>query len=185
MIGNGCRHAGERLGARRVPHVKGQSLAAYDPRGLKGTGVTYATSPMGADHTSGVVVPDPSLPWYDHLAATGQGPMSKGAQTYMAAVDTLGICIFAFVPMAAPELQKHLVACVAAVLGKPLADDYLLSLGTSVLAAERAFNEAAGFGREDDRLPAFFAEEALPSLGTVFDVSAEELDAVHGAAVPA
>jgi aldehyde:ferredoxin oxidoreductase len=184
MIGNGCKFTGDRLGSSRIPHVKGQSLAAYDPRGLKGTGVTYATSPMGADHTAGVVVPDPNLPTYNHLSATGQAPMSKGAQIYMAAVDTLGLCTFAFVPMVAPDLQRHLIACVSEVLGKPLGDDYLLQLGMSVLAMERAFNEAAGFDRDDDRLPAFFCEEVLPPLGTVFDVSAQELDSVHERAVP-
>lgn len=179
MIGHGCKYTGDCLGAKRIPHVKGQCLAAYDPRGLKGTGVTYATSPMGADHTAGMVAPDPSLPDYNHLAANGQGPMSKGAQIFNAAVDTLGLCLFASVPLVAPELQQHLIACVSGILGRQLEDNYLIELGMSVLAMERAFNQAAGFNQNDDRLPAFFTEEKLPTLGTVFDVPAEELDAVH------
>ena len=62
MIGNGCRFTGEKLGVKRIPHVKGQCLAAYDPRSLKGTGVTYATSTMGADHTCGNAIPKTGTP---------------------------------------------------------------------------------------------------------------------------
>ena len=59
MIGNGCLFTGKKLGITRIPQVKGQSLAAYDPRVLKGTGVTYSTSPMGADHTCGKCASEP------------------------------------------------------------------------------------------------------------------------------
>ena len=51
LIGNGCVATGKALGVKRIPQVKGQSLAAYDPRVLKGTGVTYSTCPMGADNS--------------------------------------------------------------------------------------------------------------------------------------
>ena len=53
LIGSGAEITGKVLGRYRVPTSKGQAMAAYDPRGVKGTGVTYATSPMGADHTAG------------------------------------------------------------------------------------------------------------------------------------
>ena len=56
MIGSGAKVTGEKLGVKRIPHVKGQALSAYDPRILKGTGVTFATSPQGADHTAGIVL---------------------------------------------------------------------------------------------------------------------------------
>ena len=65
LIGNGCAVTGKALGVRRIPAVKGQSLSAYDPRVLKGTGVTYATCPMGADHTAGNALPSPANPSYD------------------------------------------------------------------------------------------------------------------------
>ena len=50
LLGSGVEITGRVLGVRRIPAVKGQSFAAYDPRAAKGMGVTYATSPMGADH---------------------------------------------------------------------------------------------------------------------------------------
>jgi aldehyde:ferredoxin oxidoreductase len=180
MIGNGCRFTGERLGVGRIPHVKGQCLAAYDPRGLKGTGTTYATSTMGADHTCGNALPNPANPEYNPTAPTGQGPVSRFLQTYFAAIDSLGLCLFASLPaLDIPELQGHLVSSVSAIQGKPLDEDYLTKLGTSVLQAEKKFNDAVGFTRKDDRLPKFFLEEPLPPFGNVFDVPEEEIDSVY------
>jgi len=56
IIASGCVVTGKVFGVRKVPEVKGQGMAAYEPRAVKGTGVTYATTPMGADHTAGNVV---------------------------------------------------------------------------------------------------------------------------------
>ena len=179
MVGNGCRVTGEKLGVKRIPHVKGQCLAAYDPRSLKGTGVTYATSAMGADHTCGNAIPNPANPSYNPSASTGQGPVSQFLQSYFAAIDSLGLCLFASLPLLdIPELQKHLVACVSAKLGSPLDENYLTQLGVSVLKIERKFNEVAGFTKKDDRLPRFFLEERLLPSGNVFDVAEDEIDGV-------
>jgi aldehyde:ferredoxin oxidoreductase len=180
MIGNGVKHTGEALGVTRIPHVKGQCLSGYDPRGLKGTGVTYATATMGADHTCGNALPSPANPGYDPAASSAQAPVSQFLQRYFAAVDSLGICLFAMVPpLDMPELQQHLVACVAAIVGEELGSDYLLELGGAVVKVEKAFNDAAGFTSADDRLPDFFSTEALPETGQIFDVATDELDSVH------
>jgi len=179
MLGNGCRVTGEELKVKRIPHVKGQCLAAYDPRGLKGTGVTYATSPMGADHTCGNAIPDPGNPGYNPSAPTGQGAMSKFLQPHFAAMDSLGLCIFASLPaIGNPDLGKHLISCVSAVLGETLDENYITNLGISVLKTEKKFNDAVGFTKKDDRLPRFFLEEKLPPSGNVFDVPEEEIDSV-------
>jgi aldehyde:ferredoxin oxidoreductase len=168
MIGNGCKSTGEKLGVKR------------NPRGLKGTGVTYATSTMGADHTCGNAIPNPANPDYNPSASTGQGPVSQFLQSYFAAIDSLGLCLFASLPLLdIPELQKNLIDCVSAKLGTPLDENYLINLGVSVLKAERKFNEAVGFTKMDDRLPRFFSEEKLLPSGNVFDVPEEEIDGVH------
>ena len=181
LIGNGCRFTGESLGVKRIPVVKGQAISSYDPRVLKGTGVTYASSTMGADHTCGNALPSPANPDYDPGASTGQGPVSKFLQAFFAAIDTLGMCLFASLPMLdMPDLQKDLVAAVSAKLGKELGGDYLMELGTTVMKVERTFNEAAGFSEKDDRLPDFFYEEKLDTNGGVFDVPQEEINAVYG-----
>jgi aldehyde:ferredoxin oxidoreductase len=180
MIGNGCRFTGETLGVKRIPVVKGQSISSYDPRVLKGTGVTYASSTMGADHTCGNALPSPANPDYNPSAPTGQGPVSKFLQAFFAAIDSIGMCLFASLPMLdMPELQKELISAVSAKLGEDLSDDYLMELGGMVMKIERQFNEAAGFSEKDDRLPDFFYEEKLEPSGGVFDVPQEEINAVY------
>lgn len=180
MLGNGCKYTGEQLGVARIPVVKGQCLSGYDPRVLKGTGVTYATSPMGADHTCGNALPSPANPGYNPSASTGQAPVSQFLQRYFAAIDTLGLCLFAAIPpLDMPELQQHLIDCVGAVLDESLEDQYFMRLGGMVLEEEKKFNQAAGFSRQDDRLPRFFQTEALSPGGNTFDVSDDELDSVH------
>ena len=181
-VGNGCLFAGEVLGVKRIPQVKGQGMAAYDPRVLKGTGVTYATSPMGADHTCGNALPSPANPAYNPSDPAGQGQMSQFLQTYFAAIDSIGLCLFASVPtLDMPELQRHLIDCISAIQGKQLEEDYFLRLGASVLRAEKTFNERAGLTKESDRLPRFFLEEPLSASAGVFDVPQEDIDAVHAA----
>ena len=56
IMGDGCEAVGKYLGCKRIPTVKHQALAGYEPRNTKGTGITYATSPMGADHTAGLTM---------------------------------------------------------------------------------------------------------------------------------
>ncbi len=179
LIGNGCVATGQALDVERIPAVKGQSLAAWEPRVLKGTGVTYATSPMGADHTCGNALPSPNLPEYNPSSAEGQAQMSQFLQAFFAGIDTLGLCLFAAIPsLDDPSFQDTLAQAVTAVTGEPTGEGYLIALGAEVVRAEKAFNRAAGFTAADDRLPAFMAVEALPPSGNVFDVSEADLDSV-------
>ena len=179
MIGNGCKVTGETLGSKRIPHVKGQSLAAYDPRGLKGTGTSYATSSMGADHTVGNAIPNP-LSQYDPNSPDGQAEMSGFLQIYHAAIDSMGLCLFASLPaLDFADLQGQIVQSISALYGETLDEDYIKQLGIATLKAEREFNTKAGFTKEDDRLPEFFKEEPLLPSGNVFDVSDDDLDRVN------
>ena len=179
MIGNGCKVTGETLGSKRIPQVKGQGLAAYDPRGLKGTGTTYATSAMGADHTVGNAIPNP-LSNYDPSSPEGQGDMSSFLQIYHAAIDSMGLCLFASLPaLDFPDLQGHMVQAVAAIFGEAPDENYIKQLGIATLKAEKEFNSGAGFTKEDDRLPEFFKKEPLLPSGNVFDVTDEDLDKVN------
>ncbi|UTW69447.1 hypothetical protein KHA80_22065 [Anaerobacillus sp. HL2] len=65
-------------------------MPAYDPRAIKGLGVTFATSPMGADHTAGQTV----RVQVDHHSPEGQVEISKQAQTVNSVYDFLGMCYF-------------------------------------------------------------------------------------------
>lgn len=172
MLGNGAAATGKMLGVERVPTVKGQAMSAYEPRVIKGTGVTYATSPQGADHTSGLTI----RAKVDHLNPEGQAELSKKAQLNMAGYDTLGTCIFAgFGFAAAPETIRDLIN---ARYGLDVEDDILQQLGKETLSLEREFNRLAGFSKEDDRLPKWMYEEAVPPHQAVFDVPDEDLDTI-------
>jgi len=144
-------------------------------------GVTFATSPMGADHTAGIVLPGPHDPNYNPVAPTGQGDKSQFMQTFMAAIDSLGLCMMIGMPImeAGPGLDLNLIQCVSAVTGDTLDDNYLKTLGNTALKTERRFNTAAGFTNEDDRLPKFFSDESSAPNGPVFDVPPEEIDSVN------
>ncbi len=182
MIGSGVKITGEKLGVKRIPQVKGQALSAYDPRILKGTGVTFATSPMGADHTAGIVLPGPHHPKYSPVESTGQAPESRFMQQWMAAIDTLGYCMMigmTFMEERHKGLEHNMVGCLSAVTGEEYPDTYITELGQAVLEIERRFNKAAGFTKNDDRLPQFFSEEKFGPGQFIFDVPEEEIDSVH------
>ncbi|NPA06059.1 MAG: aldehyde ferredoxin oxidoreductase [Chloroflexi bacterium] len=169
LLGNGAAITGRVLGVRRVPAVKGQAISAYDPRAIKGTGVTYATSPQGADHTAGLTI----RAQIDHLDPHVQGPVSRQAQLLMAGYDTLGVCIFAAFGFAkAPET---IPALLRGRYGWDVPEDILLRLGRETIRLERAFNRAAGFTPAHDRIPEWMTQEPLPPTNSVFDVPDEVL----------
>lgn len=172
VLGNGTEATGRHLGVKRIPTVKGQAMAAYDPRGLKGLGVTYATSPMGADHTAGNSIGDHSL---DGTCKDGQVALSRNLQIVMTVFDSLGLCIFSGICCEDPEALGHLVDMMSAKFGGEWSVDRLMGLGVQTLILEKQFNRAAGFSAKDDRLPDFMYTESLESVAASFDLSDEEL----------
>ncbi len=174
VLGQGAATVGKVFGVRRVPAVKGQALSAYDPRAIKGTGVTYVTSPQGADHTCGLTI----RAQVDHLDPTVQADVSRTAQINSAGYDTLGVCLFGgFGFAAAPGAVRDLLK---GRYGWDLGDDVLQALGRETIRLERAFNKAAGFTAADDRIPEWMAVEPFPPHDSVFDVPEADLDAVFG-----
>jgi aldehyde:ferredoxin oxidoreductase len=177
ILGSGPVAVGKHFNHPRVPAIKGQSIAAYDPRAMLGHGVTYATSPMGADHTAGNVVGAYLERKLDPLNPAGQVETSRFLQIAMAAFDTMGQCFMANVALLSPEGFEAFRKVIEAKMGTQLGpDDFPFALGARVLKAEREFNRKAGFTSEDDRLPRFFYEEPLPPHNTVFVISDEEID---------
>ncbi len=177
IIGNGPAAVGAHFNHDRVPVVKGQSIAAYDPRAFQGMAVTYATTPMGGDHTAGWVVADNMEEWggkLDRFSAEGQVENSRNSQIHMAVVDTVGICDFAQSGFGAG--MDNACDLVAAKSGKPFTEEDWTALGTAILRTEREFNRKAGFTNQDDRLPEMFYKEPLPPHNSVVVISDEEMD---------
>ncbi|MFW6041345.1 MAG: aldehyde ferredoxin oxidoreductase family protein [Thermoplasmatota archaeon] len=181
VLANGAEFAGEAFGVDRIPTVKGQAMPAYDPRSIKGIGVTYATTPMGADHTAGYAIA-PEILGVGGKADprdVKKGEISKNLQRATAAIDSAGYCLFiAFATMDIEEGMEGVVDTVNGVLGTNYSIDDIIEYGKKVLKVERNFNEKAGFSKEHDRLPQFMEEEELPPHDEVFDVPDEELDKV-------
>ncbi|KJS69974.1 MAG: aldehyde:ferredoxin oxidoreductase, partial [Peptococcaceae bacterium BICA1-7] len=182
IIGSGSTTAGKAYGVTRVPAVKGQGIPAYDPRSCKGNGVTYATTPMGADHTAGYAVTANILSVggsVNPLLAEGQVDLSRNLQVATAAVDSTGLCLFvAFAVLDNPEGLPTVVDMINAQYGLELTVDDVFKLGQEVLKNELEFNRRAGFTSADDRLPEFFIKEELSPHNTRFDIKDGELDQV-------
>lgn len=173
-LGDGAAAAGRKWGIERVPVVKGQAMSAYEPRAIKGTGVTYATSPQGADHTAGLTI----RAKVNHLDPAVQRDVSLNAQLNMAGYDTIGACIFAGFGYAATPDAVVRRLLTARYGWNDLPENVLQDLGKQTIRMEREFNRRAGFTPSDDRIPAWMTREQLPPHNTVFDVPDETLDGI-------
>ena len=163
-IGNGALSIGRKRKHARIPVVKGQAIPAWDPRPLKATGVTYATSPMGADHTAGLIV-NPGLP-PDQFAQA-----SQESQIVNAVCDSSGFC--QFLQPTIEEIAKY----YSLYLGEEVTREQVADLGWQCLQDEWAFNDRAGFRPEDDDLPACMKEEGVgPGHVMKFDVPREIIE---------
>ena len=182
ILGSGAAVTGKVYGVERIPVVKGQAMPAYDPRAVQGIGVTYATTPMGADHTAGYAVATNIMNIggkVDPLKPAGQIELSRNLQVATAAIDSVGMCLFiAFAVLDQPETFQALIDMINAFYGLNLTADDVTALGKSILKNERDFNSRAGFTAQQDRLPDFFKKESLAPHNVTFQVKDEELDQV-------
>ena len=174
VIGNGAKITGNVLGVKRVPVVMGQAIPGYDPRSLKGNGVTYATSPQGADHTAGNAFG--ARKEVNPLGVKGQKELSLKLQIIAAMLDSTGLCLFARPPVIAdPQLM---VDMLNGRFGWNWTTEDLDRANRQVLRTELEFNQRAGITSQDYRIPEYMREEPLAPHNAVFDVPDSELDTV-------
>jgi len=169
-LANGVVSTGKSLNISRIPAFKGQAIPGHDPRSVKGIGVTYATSPMGADHTAGLTYRIP-------LQKNGQIANSLRFQVQAATCDTFGYCINS-IPGGNASLYEFLAGLMNARFGLHLASDDIVEIGKQTLRDELAFNEGAEFSRIHEPYPAFVRTEALLPTNHVFDVEDAELNSI-------
>lgn len=148
--------------------VKGQGVPAYDPRGLKGMGIAYATSNRGACHLRAYtpaaelgVMPFGSLK-VDPLAWKGKGELVKIFQDIHAFSDSLDLCKFS----AFAEGAEEYAAQYAAIVGVECTPEDVLRIGERIYNLERYYNNLAGFREGSDYLPARFTQEPSTMPGS-------------------
>lgn len=183
IAGQGAVYTGQAFGVTRIAAVKGQHMPAYEPRSVKGIGVTYATSPMGADHTAGYCVTANILKvggFVDPLKAEGQVDLSRNLQIATNMIDSTGFCLFiAFAVLDNQEALPTIVELMNSRYGWNLTVDDAIKMGKLSLKAERDFNIQAGFTKEHDRLPDFMLKEKLSPHNVHFDIGDQELDTLY------
>lgn len=153
--------------------VKGQGIPAYDPRGLKGMGIGYATSNRGACHLRAYtpaaelgVMPYNSLK-VDPLEYKGKGELVKIFQEVHAFSDSMDLCKFSAFAMGADEYAQQ----YSVMTGVPFTADDVLKTGERIYNLERYYNNLAGHGEGSDYLPKRFLEEPSTMPGSEGHVS--------------
>jgi aldehyde:ferredoxin oxidoreductase len=180
-LGDGAVATGKALDVERVPAVKGQSMPAYDPRAIKGIGMTYAVSTMGADHTSGYTIAPEILGVSGKLDPMNpdKAELARNFQYATAFIDSTGHCLFiAFAILDIPSGFEGMVEECNGMLGTRWTADDVGRIGKEILDMELEFNRNAGFTPADDRLPAFMLHEKLPPHNVAWDVPDQEIDKV-------
>jgi aldehyde:ferredoxin oxidoreductase len=154
-VGRGVCAVAKKFGVSdRIPAINGQGIPAWEPRTLNATGVTYATSAMGADHTAGLVIGMPDDP----------AKASQEAQLINALCDSSGFCQFQ-----QPTIED-IRTLYNQMYGGNLSFEDAADLGWQCMQDEWAFNRGAGLGPERADLPEWCRTEAVPGNGAVFAV---------------
>jgi len=149
--------------------VKGQEFPAYDPRGIQGMGLTYATSNRGACHLRSYTVSSEILGIphkTDPLTTDGKAGLVKAFQDATAAVDSTGLCVFTTFAWTLNDIAPQVDAAVEG----DWTPEKMLETGERIWNLERQFNMRAGFTAADDRLPDRLVKEAAktgPAKGLV------------------
>ncbi len=170
ILGIGSKRLCEKYGHPDLSmSVKGQEFPAYDPRGIQGMGLTYATSNRGACHLRSYTVASEILgipEKTDPLATEGKAGLVKAFQDATAAVDSTGLCLFTTFAWSLDDFQPQVDAACEGDWDL----DKLLLVGERIWNMERQFNLAAGFTGKDDTLPKRILKEAAktgPAEGKV------------------
>lgn len=140
--------------------VKRQELPAYDPRGLQGHGLAYATSVRGGDHVYGYMIAPEVLgspEKLDPYSNVGKAAWTKTFQDLTAFIDSSGTCLFTSFPLGAADYG----AMVSAVTGYDIGADEVLRIGERVWNMQKVFNLRVGCTRADDTLPPRLLNEPL------------------------
>ena len=149
--------------------AKGLEMPAYDPRGMQGQGLLYATSNRGGCHMRGNMVGLEVLglpKMIDRFQVQGKSSFVILHQNSNAAIDSLVLCKFTNMGVA----DEYFARVLSAVTGIHYATGEMIKVGERVWNLEKLYNLREGFSRKDDTLPPRLLNEAPadgPSQGWV------------------
>jgi len=164
-LGKGSKIFAEQYGVPELAmQVKGLEIPAYDPRGVQGHGLGYATSNRGGCHLRSYligpeVLGSPVL--VDRDSTEGKADLVILFQNLSAAMDSMVVCRFTNFAWTVDDYAEML----AAGTGLPIDGKELLKIGARIWNLERIFNIREGFTKEDDKLPQRFSTP-LPEGGS-------------------
>jgi len=172
-LAQGSYRLAESYGAAELSmSVKKLEMPAYDPRGVQGHALNYATSNRGGCHVRGYMISPEILgipEKLDRFATEGKATWVKAFQDLTAVIDSLGLCLFTSFAIGADEYR----AMYNAITGEELTTEELLAAGDRIYNLERQFNLAAGISPDQDTLPKRVLDEPIsegPSKGHVAEL---------------
>jgi len=169
ILASGCKVAAKVLGVRHAPHVLGQGIPAYEPRGTKGMAMTYLSSPMGGDHTFGFTLRDEEVP----TSKEGKVGLSKKFQVIGSRMDAMGTCNF--VRYSVRNDMSPLLDLMKAMYDVEITAEEFDDFVKETLRIEHQFNTDAGITLADHRFSETFYEEQQPETGEKIDITDEEV----------
>ncbi len=176
LYGNGVVHLGKEINFERIPHVKGQGISGYDPRVFKAMSLTYATSPMGADHTAGAAIAGRSAranrDYGDIYDMENKEKLSFELQIYTTVLDSMGCCYFIGPSY---ETMDIVAKAINAMYNTNLTREDIIKIGKQIIKTELEFNEKAGITQDINDVPEFFRKEASIPTNLKFEFPKEVL----------
>lgn len=173
-VGQGSKRLCEKYGHPDLSMtVRGQEFPAYDPRGIQGMGLGYATSNRGACHLRGYTVASEILgipEKTDPLTSDGKPELVKAFQDMTAAIDSSGLCVFTTFAWTLNDISPQIDAACEG----EWSPEKLLEVGERIWNLERDFNIAAGVSGKEDTLPKRLLKDAAktgPATGKVNDLA--------------
>jgi aldehyde:ferredoxin oxidoreductase len=158
----GSKRLAEKYGRPELAmQVKGMEIPAYDPRGVQGQALSYATNNRGGCHIKAYMIGPEilGLPVFlDRFVTKGKAEIVALLQDISSMVDSIILCRFLQFALSPSTFAEMLNI----VTGLDFTDDELMKIGKRIYTLERKFNTEAGFTKKDDTLPPRFFNEVLP-----------------------
>jgi len=140
--------------------VKKQEMPAYDPRGVQGIGLNYATSNRGGCHVRGYMISPEilGLPQsLDRFTTEGKANWTKIFQDFTASIDSVGMCLFTSFALGADSYAE----LYNAITGENITDNEFIEIGERIWNLEKLFNLKAGIDPSQDTLPKRLLEDEI------------------------